>query len=143
MEMEGRLLFETALRNGKEITVGLLDIDHFKRVNDRYGHDTGDQVLRKIAGVCRRVIRSMDSLCRFGGEEFVFILPETSFAEARRVLDRLREILGNLEHKGIEGRITVSFGFCSGIPLSGQGVGFFLSGRIRPSIIQRKREETG
>lgn len=137
LEMEGRLLFETAIRNGKEISVALLDIDHFKRVNDRYGHDEGDKVLKNIAGVCSEEIRAMDSLCRFGGEEFVLILPETGEDQARQVLDRLRETIGHLDHPGVEGAVTVSLGFCSGVPSPGQGLDSFL-GRADKGLYHSK-----
>ena len=113
---KGRLLFESAIRNERDICIALLDIDRFKRVNDRYGHDKGDIVLKEIARVCSKEIRAMDSICRFGGEEFVLILPETTKEQARLVLDRLREKVGELNYEGIEGVITVSIGFCSECP---------------------------
>ncbi len=126
LDLEGRLLFETAIRNKTYISLALLDIDHFKHVNDRYGHDEGDNVLKKIATVCKEAIRGMDSIFRFGGEEFVLILPETAPGQALPVLDRLRETVGSIDHPGIEGRVTISVGFCSGIPEYSQSLENYL-----------------
>jgi diguanylate cyclase (GGDEF)-like protein len=68
----------------------MIDIDHFKNVNDRYGHDVGDVVLRHVAQVLAQTLRQTDIVCRFGGEEFVVILPVTSIREALRAAERLR-----------------------------------------------------
>ena len=73
----------------------ILDIDHFKRVNDTYGHDAGDQILRSFAARIRRVVRSSDMICRLGGEEFAIVMPETTLDVAARVAERVRHIVGN------------------------------------------------
>ena len=65
-----------AARKERSLAVVVLDIDHFKQFNDTCGHDAGDLVLREVAGVVRRSIRDSDTACRFGGEEFVILLPE-------------------------------------------------------------------
>ena len=80
-----------AARGRRTLTVALLDLDHFKQVNDRYGHQAGDRVLQTFARVGARELRAADRLVRWGGEEFLFILPETGAAEARVCLDRLHE----------------------------------------------------
>ena len=92
-----RSLFETARqeftrahRYKHPLSVLMLDIDHFKRINDRYGHDVGDKVLRTVADACRRELRDSDVLGRLGGEEFGVVLPNTTGAGALAVAERLR-----------------------------------------------------
>jgi diguanylate cyclase (GGDEF)-like protein len=77
-------------RTGKPLAVAILDLDHFKRVNDTYGHPVGDLVLKRFADVLRRQLRSIDIAGRWGGEEFVVLLPETPIDQATLVLDRVR-----------------------------------------------------
>ena len=138
LELEGRLLFETAIRSDKDISIALLDIDHFKRVNDRYGHDEGDNVLKEIAKSCRSEIRGMDSVFRFGGEEFVLVLPETGADQALPVLDRLRKTVGSIAHPGVAGAVTVSIGFCSGVPSQGQSLKSYL--RLADKALYQSKE---
>jgi len=80
-----------AKRNNKSIVVGILDIDHFKQVNDRYGHDAGDVVLRLFANLLKEKIRSGDIACRYGGEEFALILPDVSTEHAFQIMEKLRQ----------------------------------------------------
>ena len=68
----------------------LLDVDHFKRFNDTYGHATGDLVLRHVAGVCGQAIRTGDAVVRYGGEEFLLLLPQADRAQAARIAERVR-----------------------------------------------------
>ena len=77
-------------RHGECFCLAILDIDHFKRVNDTYGHPTGDAVLQHFARVALGAVRSIDMLARWGGEEFVLLLPQTPLADARSVLERVR-----------------------------------------------------
>lgn len=86
-----RLEFERARRYGEELSVIMLDIDHFKQVNDTYGHVAGDSVLATLARVCRADLREMDILARYGGEEFVILLPNTSIDAALVAAERLRK----------------------------------------------------
>ncbi len=79
-----------AVRQRCVLSVLMLDIDHFKSVNDTYGHDGGDDVLRQFADRLRKKIRGIDLICRFGGEEFVIIMPDTSAAIAAKVAERMR-----------------------------------------------------
>jgi two-component system cell cycle response regulator len=81
---------EQAAARGKPLTVLVLDIDFFKSVNDNYGHDAGDDVLREFALRMRKSIRGIDLACRYGGEEFVVAMPETDLAVATMVAERLR-----------------------------------------------------
>ena len=71
----------------------ILDIDHFKAVNDNHGHDIGDAVLREFAARLRRNIRGVDLACRFGGEEFVVLMPDTDTAQAEAVAERVRQAM--------------------------------------------------
>lgn len=80
-----------AARYGRPLTVALIDLDRFKTVNDTYGHAIGDLVLRDFVGLCREVLREQDLLCRYGGEEFALLLPETDLDGALPVSERLRE----------------------------------------------------
>jgi diguanylate cyclase (GGDEF)-like protein len=68
----------------------MIDIDHFKQINDTFGHPAGDQVLRALADLCRQCLRREDILSRFGGEEFLVLLPETNLKNALGVAERLR-----------------------------------------------------
>lgn len=77
-------------RHGHDLSCVVLDVDHFKSVNDTYGHAAGDHVLRIIAGACRKEMRAHDTLCRFGGEEFILLLPETDEAGAFLLAERIR-----------------------------------------------------
>ncbi len=90
--MEGHLktLVDEAVANGRPLSLLVSDIDHFKRVNDTYGHDAGDNVLREFAARLRRNTRGIDLACRYGGEEFVIIMPDTELERAQHVAERLR-----------------------------------------------------
>src|SRR5439155_15096659 len=90
MESDVRALVEQAAARGKPLTVLVLDIDYFKSVNDSFGHDAGDDVLREFALRIRRSIRGIDLACRYGGGEFVVVMPETDLAVAARVSGRPR-----------------------------------------------------
>ncbi len=90
METHLATLVEQAASRGKQISVLILDIDFFKSVNDTYGHDAGDDVLREFAVRLRKSIRNIDLACRFGGEEFVVVMPETDMGVATTVAERLR-----------------------------------------------------
>jgi diguanylate cyclase (GGDEF) domain len=79
-----------ASRDHTSLSVLLLDLDHFKRVNDTYGHLSGDKVLIRTANVCREILREGDVLMRYGGEEFVVVLPGASIQDAREVAERIR-----------------------------------------------------
>ncbi len=86
-----------AQRERAPLSLCLIDLDHFKRVNDTLGHAAGDEVLRMVARQAKPVLRDTDVLTRWGGEEFLLLLPDTHPAHAERVLERLRERLGSAE----------------------------------------------
>lgn len=89
--------------------VVVLDIDHFKRVNDTYGHDVGDVVLKQLAIVMRQHSRSMDLPCRTGGEEFAILLPHSALPAALEVAERLRRAVETHTFDQV-GRVTISCG---------------------------------
>src|SRR3990172_9688854 len=78
-----------ARRDCTQTTIAMLDIDHFKLLNDTYGHDAGDLMLRELGRVLRENVRKSDIACRFGGEEFVLILLDSSFGFSRHHLEKL------------------------------------------------------
>ena len=90
MENHLAALIEQATGRGKPLALMELDIDHFKSINDTYGHDVGDDVLREFALRVKRSIRGIDLACRIGGEEFVIVMPETDLTVAAMVAERLR-----------------------------------------------------
>src|SRR5918996_3480321 len=90
MENHLSTLVDQAAARGKPIAVMVLDIDYFKSINDTYGHDAGDDVLREFSLRVRKCIRNIDLACRYGGEEFVLVMPETDMAVASMVAERLR-----------------------------------------------------
>lgn len=102
-----------AVRHEKALAVLMLDLDHFKLLNDTYGHEAGDVVLREIAGVMRQAVRSEDTVCRYGGEEFVAILPELGPEEALSRAESIRHLVSELRiyHRGESLReVTISIG---------------------------------
>lgn len=109
---------QRAFRYRRKFAVMMLDIDHFKQVNDRFGHPAGDQVLRTLAKVCVATLRPVDRFARFGGEEFIAALPETSYNEALAAAERLRkaasEIVVRVDDHEI--RFTVSIGVSEWLP---------------------------
>jgi two-component system, cell cycle response regulator len=90
MEAHLKMLADQARACGRPLSVLFTDIDYFKSINDTYGHDAGDAVLREFAARCRRNTRGIDLACRFGGEEFVIIMPDTDIVRAFQVGERLR-----------------------------------------------------
>ncbi len=108
----GKREFERAHRYGRPLSAIMLDIDLFKQVNDQFGHAIGDQALRAVAQRCRGTIRELDILGRYGGDEFVLLLPETGIRDARAVAERLRRNIGITPILSPRGpvHITVSLG---------------------------------
>jgi diguanylate cyclase (GGDEF)-like protein len=110
MQLERDLRLATRMR--QPVSLIMLDIDHFKRVNDTYGHDAGDAALRFLADVLRDELRGVDTAARYGGEEFAVILPQAGLDGALIVAERLRSRLETTEVPGI-GHITGSFGLAT------------------------------
>ncbi|HXJ81943.1 MAG TPA: GGDEF domain-containing protein [Candidatus Methylomirabilis sp.] len=105
-------IFALSRRHGRTFGVALLDLDHFKTVNDTYGHAAGDHALRQIAACLRSSARAGDLVARFGGEEFIVLLPETDAAGATSVATKLKNTIASLELEFDSGRtrITASIG---------------------------------
>jgi diguanylate cyclase (GGDEF)-like protein len=103
---------QRASRGGESFVVAMLDVDHFKAVNDRYGHETGDRALVELAGVLGKNLREYDLCGRWGGEEFLVLLPNTQSEAAQRVMDRLVGAVRSLTIAAGDGvlRLTVSIG---------------------------------
>ena len=114
----GQRELEQYQRYHHPLSLFVLDIDHFKQVNDTYGHAAGDQVLIKLAEVSRRLLRATDICGRLGGEEFVGLLPETPADQAYTVAERLRETLAETPVATPAGeiRFTVSIGIATATP---------------------------
>ncbi len=112
----GTLVDQSAAR-GKPITVLVLDIDFFKAINDSYGHDAGDDVLREFALRIRKATRNIDLACRYGGEEFVIVMPETDMAVATAVAERLRRRIASepfaIQNDARHLEVTISIGIAA------------------------------
>ena len=109
------LEMERAIRNRKSLAFLIMDIDDFKMVNDRYGHDVGDHVLKLVAKGARDHLRKIDLLFRYGGEEFIALLPGAGKEAAERTAERIREVVSKLKHALEDGRevgVTISIGGC-------------------------------
>jgi diguanylate cyclase (GGDEF)-like protein len=106
-----------ASRHGNALTVALLDIDHFKSINDTYGHPAGDEVLMRFSRLISQSCRTSDIACRYGGEEFALIMPQTSPHDALVVCDRIRAALSQITWpKHPERSVTVSIGLVGCAP---------------------------
>jgi len=103
------MTLETVVQLRQQFSAITLDIDHFKSINDSYGHDVGDKVIKSLAEQIRHNARESDILCRVGGEEFLVLLPGTQLAEAEMIAERLRKNVETLELPGIQ-PITISLG---------------------------------
>ena len=116
--------FDRYLRYRRTFSTLIFDVDHFKSVNDTYGHATGDVCLKEIIKRVAPLLRESDTLARYGGEEFVVILPETDSAGAREVGEKLRKAVEKIEfiHRADTFRITISLGITSVLP-SDMGTG--------------------
>lgn len=124
-ELYNRRAFELTLAKFKpadgSFAMVILDIDHFKRVNDDFGHAAGDIALKRCASILTRVFRKSDFIARIGGEEFVAILPETTMTEAYEYAERARKAVEEdaFEHGGDVVRLTISAGVCQATAESG------------------------
>jgi len=109
--MDQTLLREIARaqRNKTPLALAMLDIDHFKQINDKYGHAVGDEALMHFAALTRSILRKSDAFVRYGGEEFVLILPETDARGSRLVLARLQEVVAKFPLRHQDKAIALSF----------------------------------
>jgi diguanylate cyclase (GGDEF)-like protein len=97
-------------RNGLGLSLLIIDIDHFKRLNDEFGHLLGDEVLRQVAKVFTQQLRKNDVVCRYGGEEFAILLPETTTERAQAVAEKLRRVVADHQFPGVPRPVTISLG---------------------------------
>ena len=114
METHLATLLDQTTKRGKSVSILVIDIDYFKAVNDCHGHDIGDQVLQEFAERIRSNIRTIDMACRFGGEEFVLVMPDTDMSLAYKIGERLRQIVASAPFDVVENEppldITISIG---------------------------------
>jgi len=112
---QGKQLFKQARRYPQHISVMMIDIDHFKSINDNHGHTVGDNVLKAIGGLLQNTVREADILARIGGEEFAVILPQTGVEEASTLAERIRQRIEavDIQHDTLQIKITASFGIAA------------------------------
>src|SRR5665213_1538954 len=107
-------LVQRATRGGAPVAALLIDIDHFKKINDSFGHDVGDEVLREFAVRLATNVRAIDLPCRYGGEEFVIIMPDTAVDDAERIAERIRRYVAGSPFRVAQGTelltVTISIG---------------------------------
>ncbi|MEG2172239.1 MAG: diguanylate cyclase [Desulfovibrionaceae bacterium] len=115
---QAQLAMHQASRYGHTVAVVIADIDHFKQVNDKYGHATGDALLKSFGERLLKFMRQTDIVGRYGGEEFIFLLPQTSLSESVNTIEKLRHEIETLpvESAGQAIAFTVSFGLCACAP---------------------------
>lgn len=95
------------------LSVFFIDLDHFKRINDTYGHAVGDEVLRVVSLAITRALRTADLICRYGGEEIVVVLPGVTNSDALVVAEKLRRTVADLSFSIPDLRVTMSLGVCT------------------------------
>jgi diguanylate cyclase (GGDEF)-like protein len=110
MQERGRREVKLSARTGAPVSVILCDLDHFKNINDEYGHEAGDDALVKVAQVLRAALRESDALGRWGGEEFIAVLPATSAVGARDVAERMRLAIEATKFDDLDDSSTISLG---------------------------------
>ena len=142
--VDDRLAIELsrAWRHGRELTLAVIDVDRFKSLNDTHGHTAGDRVLQAIGGILRESFRQSDTIGRYGGEEFVVILPETDIAAAERKLESLRELIAAtpiaINSRGQTVKVTISAGLAR-LPEDGMDA-VKLFARADERLFQAKRD---
>lgn len=101
-----------AKRHKRELVLCMMDLDHFKKVNDAYGHPVGDMVLKGVAKMLKQSVRQSDITCRYGGEEFAAILPDTNIKAARTLCERFSKMVETkqFDHNASHFRVTISMG---------------------------------
>lgn len=108
-------------RHEQPLSLVLIDLDHFKHVNDSLGHSAGDEILRRVASICQETLRAGDIFARLGGEEFAALLPRTCEADAINVAERLREAVAEtpIMYGHVQVNVTISAGV--GLLMAGEG----------------------
>jgi diguanylate cyclase (GGDEF)-like protein len=111
-DTRGPAMLQDASRSGMSVSLMMIDIDHFKSINDRYGHLQGDKVLREVAETIHRTKRETDELFRYGGEEFAMLCPELT-ERAKVLAERIRAAVAATPHPGLDHPVTISIGLAS------------------------------
>jgi two-component system cell cycle response regulator len=114
-------LAERAAKGGAPVAALLLDIDHFKKINDSFGHDVGDEVLREFAVRLASNVRAIDLPCRYGGEEFVAIMPDTALEDAGRIAERIRRYVSGAPFRVSQGSELLTVTISVGVAVMGAG----------------------
>jgi two-component system cell cycle response regulator len=112
---------ERAQRTHRPVTALMLDLDGFKRINDTFGHAVGDEVLRHLGDRCRRAVRDIDLVGRYGGEEFCVLLPETDLKTALEVAERIRSSIADQPFDTAAGPLAIRISI--GLALAGEDGG--------------------
>ena len=133
--------YHRAKRSKADVTMVIFDIDHFKRINDTYGHQVGDDVIRSTAGILLESSREVDICGRYGGEEFVVILPDTDTTGARRVCERLREKIA--QSTVTSGDQSISYTVSLGVAAFGRGLKNASEWIVRADIALYRAKDTG
>ncbi|MCO6417487.1 GGDEF domain-containing protein [Siccirubricoccus sp. KC 17139] len=124
LEAKGPAMLQAALAIGRPASLMMIDIDHFKAINDRHGHPEGDRVIQAVAGTIGRAKRAEDQLFRYGGEEFVLLCAEAQ-PGALILAERIRRAVEDERHEGLERQVTVSIGIAA-FPIDGRDFGTLL-----------------
>jgi diguanylate cyclase (GGDEF)-like protein len=101
--------FERAKRYGEPLSLVVIDLDHLKKINDTFGHQTGDEAIKQIGATLKQSCRSVDSPARYGGEEFCLLLPNTGVDMAKELAERVRRLINEVDIQG-PGKISASLG---------------------------------
>ncbi|HKK48850.1 MAG TPA: diguanylate cyclase [Alkalispirochaeta sp.] len=113
---QARTMWHDPQNAGSIHTIAMVDLDHFKSINDTYGHTAGDEVIKQVAQLIRQALRADDILGRYGGEEFVIVLPHTTADSAARIMERIRHSCENIDMCNFTGTVTVSTGVATTDP---------------------------
>lgn len=127
-----------ARRNGRALSIVMIDVDDFKRVNDVQGHLVGDAVLASIGDTLRRTLRSSDIKCRYGGDEFIVILPETPLDGAEQVAEHLRRAIERVEYPGRLRPFSVGVSLGAAAAMAGEADAIALVGRADEALYRDK-----
>ncbi len=127
-------------RHGTPFSLLVIDIDHFKNVNDQFGHAAGDRILRGVAKILDKTRRASDFLARYGGEEFVILLPQTQIHRALQVPDRLRETVGNTRFRLENNSLAVTVSIGAGEFLTGTDTADSFFARVDQALYRAKHE---
>lgn len=113
MAQKAEQLFTRAIRHREQLHVLMIDIDHFKKVNDTLGHSVGDEVLKAIATTIQTFVSSNDTVIRYGGEEFIVYIVNSTTETTQYVANRIRDGVASIHHSNVPWTVTISIGIAS------------------------------